>query len=136
MVVVAFTSAGKGAENDRTIFFSIELAPTKSVQSITSKLLNSTSLNITWVPLTLFEARGFPVYRVTLGTTSRRKRQSDSVTIITSNNFAVFTGLRRNTDYSVMVGVMTGGTSGFVQENSFNGTKNSYNMYKLNPHYA
>ena len=122
---MAFTSAGKGAENDRIIFFSKELAPTKSVQNITSKLLNSTSLNITWVPLTLFEARGFPLYRVTLtvkGTNNRRKRQSNTVSGNTEMNFYVFTGLRRNTDYSVMAGVMTGGTSGFVQEISTTGT--------------
>ena len=64
VVVVAFTSAGKGTENDYIIFFSEELAPTKSPENVVFQQINSTALNITWTPLTLFEARGFPIYRV------------------------------------------------------------------------
>ena len=56
VVVVAFTSVGKGVENDYTIFFSEELTPTKSPENVVFNQLNSTALNITWTPLTLFEA--------------------------------------------------------------------------------
>ena len=131
VVVVAFTSAGKGAENDYVIFFSEELTPTKSPENVVFNQLNSTALNITWTPLTLFEARGFPEYRVVLttDTDSRRKRQSNSVSTITTNSFAIFTDLNENTDYSVVVGVRTGVsmgnvTSGFVESSPINGTSN------------
>ena len=125
VVVVAFTSAGKGAENDYIIFFSEELTPTKSPENVVFIQLNSTALNITWTPLTLFEARGFPEYRVVLttDTNSRRKRQSNSVSIITTNSFAIFTDLNENTDYSVVVGVKTGNISEFVEGNLMNGTR-------------
>ena len=118
VVVVAFTSVGKGAENDYIIFFSEELTPTKSPENVVFNQLNSTALNITWTPLTLFEARGFPEYRVVLtatDTNSHRKRQSNSVSIITTNSFAIFTDLNENTDYSVVVGVRTGNMSIFVE---------------------
>ena len=126
MVVVAFTGAGKGAENDYKVFFSEELPPSKSPENVMSKQLNLTALNITWIPLTLFEARGFPEYRVVLSITdgnNRRKRQfiSDSINT-TTNNFAVFTGLNENVDYSVVVGVRTGNISSFVEGNPINGT--------------
>ena len=128
VVVVAFTSAGKGAENDYIVFFSEELSPSKSPENIVSKQLNVTALNITWIPLTLFEARGFPEYRVVLTTidgNSRKKRQTSPVSIITTNSFAVFTSLNENVDYSVMVGVRTGVRTGsvslFVEGNPING---------------
>ena len=126
VVVVAFTSVGKGVENDYMVFFSEELSPTKPPDNVVSMLLNSTSLNITWTPLTLFEARGFSEYRVVLtqlDTNSRRKRQSDTDSIITTNSFATFTDLNENAEYSVQVEVRTGGNeSEFVEGNSVNGT--------------
>ena len=124
VVVVAFTSVGKGAENDYITFFSEELTPTKSPENVVFKQLNSTALNITWTPLTLFEARGFPEYRVvlTIDNNSRRKRQSNSVSVITTNSFAIFTDLNENTDYFVMVGVKAGNTSDFVEGSLMNGT--------------
>ena len=124
VVVVAFTSAGKGAENIRTVFFSEELEPEKSPENFMFKQLNSTALNFTWTPLTLFEARGFPVYRVVLtekDTNSRKKRQSNSMSITTTNSFAVFPDLKENTDYSARVGARTGSTD-FVDEDPIDGT--------------
>ena len=129
MVAVAFTSAGKGTENDYMIFFSEELAPTKSPENVVFQQINSTAVNITWTPLTLFEAQGFPEYRVFLATdtSSHRKRQSNSVSIITTNSYAVFTDLNENADYSVVVGVRTGVnmsniTSEFLEASPINGT--------------
>ena len=123
VVVVAFTSAGKGTENDYIIFFSEELAPTKSPENVVFQQINSTALNITWTSLTLFEARGFPIYRVVLTTdvNNLRKRQSDSISVITTNSFAIVTDLNENTDYSVVVGVRTNNTSEFVEGNTVNG---------------
>ena len=123
VVVVAFTSAGKGAENDYVIFFSEELSPTKSPENVVFQQINSTTLNITWTPLTLFEARGFPIYRVVLTTdaNNRRKRQSDSISVITTNSFAIITDLNENTDYSVAVGVTTVNSSEFVEGSPVNG---------------
>lgn len=131
VVVVAFTGIGKGEKNDHTIFFYKELAPTKSPEDVDIKQLSSTSLNVTWTPLTLFEARGFPEYRTILtplDTNSRRKRQSnDNSThvMITQDSFIAFTGLRENTDYSVVVGVRTGNSSEFLDGDPISGT-NSY----------
>ena len=130
MVVVAFTSVGKGEENSRIIFFSDELAPSKAPENVTFEQLNATSLNITWTPLTLFEARGFPEYTVNLAVimdvSSRRKRQSNPLSITTNNSFAVFTDLSENTDYSVGVGVRTGVRTGnesiLLEANRTNGT--------------
>ena len=131
VVVVAFTSVGKGAENDYITFFSEELIPAKSPENVVFNQSNSTSLNITWTPLTLFEARGFPEYRVVLTTDTNihRKRQSNSISTITTNNFAIFTDLNENTDYSVVVGVRTGvsmvnATSRFIESSPINGTSN------------
>ena len=135
MIVVAFTAVGKGEENDRKIFFYKELPPTKAPEDVGSKQLNSTSFNITWDPLTLFEARGFPEYRAvaTPKNTNRRKRQSDPNTgvqvMMTEGSFVVFTGLRQNTDYTVVVGVGTGNGTEFLDGPPLDGTKNAF-MYQ------
>ena len=135
VIVVAFTSAGEGEKNDRKVFFIEELAPTKPPGDVDTKQLNPTSFNVTWTPLTLFEARGFPEYRVVFTTKdgdSRRRRQSnaDSVHIMmTENGSAVFTDLRENTDYSVTVGVRTGNMSEFFEGDSIDGTHLQYSYY-------
>ena len=127
---MAFTSAGKGEENDRTVFFSEELVPSMAPENVTFKQIDATTLNISWIPLTLFEARGFPEYTVNLATimdtNSRRKRQSSpDFSMTTNNTFVVFDGLSRNTDYSVEVGVRTGVRTGsgsiLVEANPING---------------
>ena len=128
---MAYTSVGKGLENEPKIFFYKELAPTKAPEDIDSKQLSSTSFNVTWKPLTLFEARGFPEYRVVAtpkDTNSRRKRQkSDPSTgiqvMMTEGSFVVFTDLRQNTDYSVVVGVRTGNGTEFLEALPIDGTK-------------
>ena len=91
------------------------------------KQLNSSSLNITWTRLTLFEAQGFPEYRVvitSLNTNGHGKRQSNINSIITTNSFAIFTDFKENTLYSVVVGVRAGNASEFVEGNPINGITN------------
>ena len=105
---MAFTSVGRGAENDGTVFFSKELTPIKSPDKVAFIQLNSTAINVTWVPLNLFEARGFPQYIIELtlvDNASRKKRQS--LRIVTNNSFAIFTGLQKDAQYSTVVGVRT-----------------------------
>ena len=122
MVVVAFTSVGKGAENNRTIFFSAELTPLEAPMNVTFEQIDATTLNISWIPLTLFKARGFPEYTVNLAAImdadSRRKRQSNSdLSMTTNNSFVVFDNLSENTDYSVEVEVRTDNGSRFALTN-------------------
>ena len=119
---MAFTSVGKGAENIRTIFFSEELTPMKAPENVTFEQIDATTLNISWTPLTLSEARGFPEYTVNLAAImdadSRRKRQSNGYLSMTTNNsFVVFDNLSENTDYSVEVEVRTDNGSRFALTN-------------------
>ena len=96
-------------------FFSQELEPTKSPEDVDFDW-SRTSLNVSWTPLTLFEARGFPVYRVSLvlRSNSRRKIQATIPDpVITTNSFAVFPNLSENTQYDAAVGVSTEGTTEF-----------------------
>ena len=125
VIVVAYTSIGKGEKNKRRVFFSEELAPTKPPEDVDFEQLSAISFNVTWKPLTLFEARGFPEYRVVLtakGSNRRRKRQSNPNPVLTENSFAVFNDLRENTDYIVMVGVRTGGSSEYLEGEPIEGT--------------
>ena len=128
--VTAFSHEEMGLQNDFVVFFSKELSPTKIPDDIKFVRLSPTSINVTWTPLSLFEAQGFPIYKVTLTPTttesqSRSKRQSSSNVLITENNFAVFTDLKANQEYSITVGVATNGSSDFKSQPGI------YSMYLL-----
>ena len=75
--------------------------------------LNNTSINVTWQGLTLFEARGFPVYNVTivLMTDNNRKRRQSSPDnfMITGDTFIVFVNLVPGGSYSLGIGVRSSG---------------------------
>ena len=112
VVVVAYTNAGRGDENDRFgPFFTEELPPLKSVDenSISISQLNATSVNVTWAPLSLFDARGFPEYVITLALSDDYKKRQSPQSITTSKSFAVFGGLTGGSSYSAVVGTRTGG---------------------------
>ena len=114
--ITAFSHEEMGLQNDFVVFFSKELSPTKIPDDIKFVRLSPTSINVTWTPLSLFEAQGFPIYKVTLTPTiaeSHSRRQSSSSVLITENNFAVFTDLKANQEYSLTVGVATKGSSDF-----------------------
>ena len=110
VVVVAFTSAGRGEENDPNTFFSHEEPPERPPDDIEVER-NDTSISVTWTPLSLFEARGFPVYTVTLTPTfTRSRRQSivDGMIVIKTNETnVVIDGLDPNVEYSLTVAVGT-----------------------------
>ena len=117
--VTAFSHEEMGLQNDFVVFFSKELSPIKTPDDIKFVRLNTTSINVTWIPLSLFEAQGFPIYKVTLTpiiAESHSKRQSSSSVLITENNFAVFTDLKANQEYLITVGVATNGSSDFKSQ--------------------
>ena len=95
--IVAFTSVGMGVLGEYVVFFSGELAPTKAPENLQATQLSSTRVNITWTPLSLIEARGFPQYKVVLSQLSQQRRQLDTNTVITNNSFSVFTNLVSHT---------------------------------------
>ena len=137
VIVVAFSRAGRGAASDFKPFFSQELTATKSPQNLKFTRLSITSINITWTPLTLFEARGFPGYRVTLtlsSTSVRNKRQSIP-SVNTTNSFAVFDDLDSDGVYVVVVGVRTGASNDYMNTDPITGNSNSheciYNKNKI-----
>ena len=102
-----------GQSGENKLFFSQELIPNKAPDNVQIQRLSETSVNVTWNPLTLFEAQGFPQYIVMLTpvTQSHQWRQAKP-TIVTSNSFAMFTHL--DTEYSVVVSATTGGGSDSV----------------------
>ena len=104
-----------GLQNDFMVFFGKELSPVKTPENLKYVRLNLTSINVTLTPLSLFEAQGFSICKMTLTPTSatngRNKRQSSSSVLITQNNFAVFTNLNSNQEYSLVVSVATEGSS-------------------------
>jgi len=102
-----------GELGDYVVFFSEELTPIKAPENTKVKPISDSSINVTWMPLNLFEAQGFPIYKVTLlpTTENRQRRQSSPMSVTTSNNFVVFNDLDSNTKYSVEVGVTTGETN-------------------------
>ena len=133
MRVVAFTSVGMGVLGDYVVFFSEELTPTKSPENVQANWLNSTTINVTWTPLNLFEVQGFPQYRVVLTPLSNDSlnRQLDASVTITNDSIAVFTNLAVVTLYYVVVGVSTGGSSLFLESDPFNGIMIMYVLYLL-----
>ena len=122
VVVVAFTSAGRGEENDPHTFFSHEEPPQRPPDNVTFER-NDTVISVTWNPLNLFEARGFPVYTVTLTPTfTRSKRQTniDRTIIITTNETnVVIDGLNPDVEYSLTVAVGTSSGEVFTSESMY-----------------
>ena len=111
MVVVAYTSAGRGAENKPTDFYSQEDVPLQPPGNVEVER-SGTSVSVAWEPVTLFDARGFPTYTVTLEPStsdSRVTRQSnDGVIRVTTNETnVVIGGLDPAVEYDVTVAVRT-----------------------------
>ena len=105
MIIVAFNSEGNGIENKPQIFFSQELMPTKLPQNI---MFNRSGeyVNISWDELTLNEARGFPVYTVTL---TPSFITNGEIVVNTSEYNIVVGGLDVNMEYVLTIAVRTTG---------------------------
>ena len=126
--VIAFSHEEMGVQSDFVVFFSKELNPVKTPDNIEFTRLSPTSINVTWTPLSLFEAQGFPTYKVTLIPTStefRSKRQSGSSVLVTENNFALFTNLKSGQEYSLTVGVATDESSDFTSSQPTKGIQHT-----------
>jgi receptor-type tyrosine-protein phosphatase zeta len=103
--VTAFTSAGQGEENTHDpIIFTVELPPNRTVSGIRVNWTSPTTVNVSWTPLTLFQARGFPIYKVVI-TSEGRTVKSDN----TTDSHLSAEGLDQNTLYSVSVQPLTDG---------------------------
>ena len=132
MVVLALNGAGKGQENKNRIFFSKELNPLNEPKNIVVTR-TGTSANVTWDSLTLFEARGFPVYMVTLIPSSnsavRTRRQSSDgiISINTTESSVVVEGLDENIEYNLSLAVAT--TAGIMEADKGT-TKHKHNSKK------
>ena len=113
MIVVAFTSAGRGVESYSRTFFTEELIPNRSPENIIYER-SDTTFSVSWDPLSLIEARGFPIYTVTLIPLSLlpnraiRQANDDGIISVTTNETdIVIEGLDPNVEYSLTVAVGT-----------------------------
>ena len=88
----------------RTYSISCSAAPALSVSDITATRLNDTAVLVTWMYLTLNDARGFPSYVVSV--TSEGKEVANHSTRSTS---AVVGGLMGHTEYHITVQALTAG---------------------------
>ena len=122
VIVVAFNSRGNGAENKPQTFFSQELMPTVSPQTVMFDRISGEYVNISWDTLSLSETRGFPVYTVTLTPSfSNGEQQISSSGVITANtteSSIVVGGLDVNMEYMLTVAVGT--TAGQVMNDEGN----------------
>jgi len=112
ITVVAFTSAGKGAENYGYTFFTEEKVPVRSPNNVEFER-SGTSVSVSWEPLSLFEVRGFPIYTVTLVPSSgngrvTRKSNDGVIRKTTNESHIVVGGLDPKLEYDVTVAVGTG----------------------------
>ena len=109
VIVVAFNSGGSGVENLPQAFFSQESVPTKSLQNVMFNR-SGTHVNISWDALTLSEARGFPVYKVTLTpsvSSDGEQITNEVITVNTTQSSIVVGGLDVNVEYMLTVAVGT-----------------------------
>ena len=109
--MVAFTSTGRGDENKPTDFYSQEDVPLEPPGNVEVER-SGTSVSVKWEPVTLFDARGFPTYTVTLEPStsgSRVTRQSNDgiIRMTTNESSIVIGGLDPRVEYDVSVAVRT-----------------------------
>ena len=91
--------------------------------NVTASRINDTAMNVSWIPLTLVEARGFVKYVITyMKAGGSRKRQSPSPKIVNgTDNSCVVNDLEQGVEYDVIVGAQTGGgTNGKHCEDYYN----------------
>ena len=109
VVVVAFNGGGSGAENLPQTFFSQESLPMKLPQNVMFDR-SGEYVNVSWDALTLSEARGFPVYTVTLTPSvsdDDEQITNEVITVNTSQSSIVVGGLDVNVEYMLTVAVGT-----------------------------
>ena len=118
---MAFTSAGRGVESYSQTFFTKELIPNRSPENVMYER-SGTAVNVSWDPISLFEARGFPIYTITLIPLSlvdnrpiRQVNDDGIISVTTNKTDIVIEGLDPNVEYSLTVAVGT--SSGDITTN-------------------
>ena len=71
--------------------------------------LDGFSMNISWTPITLAKARGFPLYVITYSPLSSHKHAAMQAS--TNESYVVISGLDPSQSYSVVISVQTSGGS-------------------------
>ena len=81
-------------------------APSKPVSDVTVRRVNDTAVRVTWMALTLNDARGFPSYvvKVTIGGTEVSTHSTNSTSVVVG-------GLMPHTEYNVTVQALTAGAT-------------------------
>ena len=99
-------------------------APTVAVRNVVINWINGNSaVCVRWTPLTLHEARGFPLYVVTYYSTTLGRVSCDTNRVTTTKSSVVIGGLDPTTSHSFMVDVYTG--NGTMKGNATAGICNS-----------
>ena len=113
VTVVAFTIAGRGVKNNSHIFFTEELIPNTSPENVMQER-NGTTIHVSWDPLSLSEARGFPTYTVTLiplslvdNRATGQVNDDGVISVTTNESNIVIDGLDPAVEYSLTVSVGT-----------------------------
>ena len=109
MIVVAFNSRGSGAENLPQTFFSQESLPTRSPQNVMFDRSDE-YVKVSWDALSISEARGIPVYTVTLTPSvgsDGEQITNEVITVNTTQSSIVVGGLDVNVEYMLTVAVGT-----------------------------
>ena len=93
------------------LVLNVHPAPTAQVSNVTMKRIrNNRAALVSWTPLTLHQARGFPVYFVTYQPISDVQMMPvSSTTLNSTNSSVVISGLDLRTAYTISVDVGTGG---------------------------
>ena len=79
------------------------------VQNVVTEWINDNSaVHVSWTPLTLHEARGFPLYVVTYWPSSLKRVSRDINSVTTTDSSVIIGGLDPTTSYSITVDVYTG----------------------------
>ena len=85
-------------------------APTAQVSNVTAEWVNNRAALVSWTPLTLHEARGFPVYFVTYQPSSQVGQTENVNNTVNTNHSSVVIGdLDPTTEYIITVDVGTAG---------------------------
>ena len=94
-----------------TCFSSAHPAPTAQVSNVKAEWVNNNrAALVSWAPLTLHQARGFPVYFVTYQPSSQVGRVVHAVNAVSTTNSSVLIGdLDPATEYIIIVDVGTAG---------------------------
>ena len=109
----------------------IILAPVKPVKTSSIKTVwSGNSLSISWEPLTLHEARGFPVYYIYLSTSSGPVDREIEPTANTTESSIVIDGLDSSRPYIAAVEVATGTDE--EDDNLFGPVSESGNYHVIN----